>query len=49
MTVEVNFSDIGAPETARVRDLWERKDLGDFHGSFSAEVPKHGVVMVDVR
>lgn len=49
MTVRVNFSDIGAPETARVRDLWAHKDLGDFHGNFSAEVPKHGVVMIGVR
>jgi alpha-galactosidase len=49
MTVQVNFSDIGAPATVRVRDLWARKDLGDFHGSFPAEVSSHGVVMVDVK
>ena len=39
---------IGAPTTARVRDLWERKDLGQVHDSLSISVPVHGVVMVRV-
>ena len=46
VTVEVKFSDIGLPGDASVRDLWERKDLGRFQGSFSVDVPEHGVVLV---
>ena len=34
---------------AAVRDLWAHKDLGSKTGSFSAEVPSHGVVMVTVK
>jgi alpha-galactosidase len=49
MTVTVNFADLGVSGSASVRDLWERKDLGTFDGSFSALVVKHGVVMVRVK
>lgn len=31
-----------------VRDLWQKKEMGNFDGSYSAEVPAHGVVMVRV-
>lgn len=31
-----------------VVDHWAHKELGEFTGSFSAEVPRHGVVMVKV-
>ena len=34
---------------AAVRDLWEKKDLGRFTGSFSASVVSHGVVMVTIK
>ena len=45
------WSEIGLPQnlTFTVRDLWEKKDLGDYTGSFSAVVPSHGVVMVKVH
>jgi alpha-galactosidase len=43
------FREIGVGETATVRDLWARKDLGTFKNSFTAVVPKHGVVMVRVK
>ncbi|NIA30126.1 MAG: glycoside hydrolase family 27 protein [Actinobacteria bacterium] len=42
---EIGFSDV---TTAKVRDLWQHKDLGKFKDSFSATVPSHGVVMVKV-
>jgi alpha-galactosidase len=29
-----------------IRDLWENKNLGIFNGSFTAEVPAHGAVML---
>ncbi|MBD8881157.1 alpha-galactosidase [Rhodanobacter sp. 7MK24] len=32
----------------RVRDLWQHKDLPRASGSFAAEVPSHGVVMVRI-
>jgi alpha-galactosidase len=34
--------------SASVRDLWEKKDLGKFSGSYSSKVPSHGVVMLKV-
>ncbi|MEO6983484.1 MAG: glycoside hydrolase family 27 protein [Edaphobacter sp.] len=49
VTVGVKFSDIGLPEDVSVRNLWERKDLGKFHSSFSVDVPEHGVVLVRIR
>ncbi len=47
--VSVKFSDLGLAEDATVRDLWQHKDLGTFHGSFSADVPQHGAVLVRVH
>jgi len=32
-----------------VRDLWAKKDLGKYTGSFSATVPSHGVVMLKIK
>jgi alpha-galactosidase len=32
----------------RVRDLWRQKELGDFTDTFSAKVPRHGVVLIRV-
>ncbi len=49
VTVAVKFEDIGLPQDAFVRDLWERKDLGTFHGSFSVDVPEHGVFFARIR
>jgi len=46
--ITANFKDIGVSGTKSVRDLWARKDLGQFTDSFSAEVPRHGVVLVKV-
>jgi len=49
--IAVNWTEIGYPSktAAEVRDLWLKKDLGSFTGSFSASVPGHGVVMIVVR
>lgn len=44
----VNFSQIGIGGHATVRDLWARKDLGNFNGSYSADVAEHGAVMIKV-
>jgi alpha-galactosidase len=34
--------------SAKVRDLWEHKDLGSFTGSYKAAVAPHSVVMVKI-
>jgi alpha-galactosidase len=44
----VNFHQIGVGDTEQVRDLWARKDLGTMQGSFTANVPRHGVVLVRI-
>jgi len=46
--ITVNFSDIGLSGRATVRDLWAHEDRGEHDGSFSAEVPSHGVVMLKI-
>ena len=46
--VNVNWSDLGLTGKQKVRDLWRQKDLGEFTGSFSASVPRHGVVLVRI-
>ena len=48
--VAVGWTEIGYPKTveAKVRDLWQHKDLGAFKGSFQATVAPHGVVMVRI-
>jgi len=49
MPVTAYFQDVGAGESADVRDLWARKDLGVFKGQFTTQVPKHGVVLVKIK
>ncbi len=46
--ISVAFSAIGLSGTATARDLWAHEDLGEHNGSFSAQVPSHGVVMVKI-
>jgi len=48
LKMTVDFRSIGAPATAKVRDLWERKDLGTLENSYSSVVPKHGVVFLKI-
>ena len=49
MAITVYFREIGAGEYAAIRDLWARKDLGMFKDSFTATVPRHGVVFIKVK
>jgi len=44
--ITVNFRELGINTPVKVRDLWKHEDLGVFHGSFTATVPYHGVVLV---
>jgi alpha-galactosidase len=45
-TVTAKWSDLGVNGKMRVRDLWRQQDVGSFDGTFGAEVPRHGVVLV---
>jgi alpha-galactosidase len=49
--IRVNWEDLGYPAhfTASVRDLWAARDLPKATGSFTAEAPPHGVVMVKIE
>jgi alpha-galactosidase len=49
INLTVYFRDLGIGSRARVRDLWGRRDLGDFRESYSAEVPEHGAVLIKLR
>ena len=49
MPVTAYFKDVGVGETATVRDLWARKDLGTFQGSFTAQVPGFDVLLVRIK
>ncbi|MEJ2427142.1 MAG: hypothetical protein P8101_22470, partial [Candidatus Thiodiazotropha sp.] len=46
--ITVSFSDIGISGAATVRDLWAHRDMGEFNGFYSADVPSHGVVMLKI-
>jgi alpha-galactosidase len=49
--ITVIWEDLGYPNhlQAAVRDLWQKKDLGQFAGKFTASVLPHGVAMVTVK
>ncbi len=50
-SITVKWTDIGFPndQTAVVRDLWARKDLGIFTGSFtSPNINYHSVIMLRI-
>jgi len=48
--ITVHWDKIGLPAgSAKVRDLWERVDLGEFFDAFTAtNIPPHGVVLVKI-
>ncbi len=47
--IVLRASDIGIKGKFTVRDLWRQKDLGTFQGTFEADVPYHGVILVRVK
>jgi alpha-galactosidase len=49
MPVTAYFRDVGVGDTASVRDLWEKSDLGVYHSSFTAQVPSHSVMLIKVK
>jgi len=46
--ITARWSDLKLSGEQRVRDLWRQQDLGTHTGTFSAQVPRHGVVLVKV-
>jgi alpha-galactosidase len=46
--VLVDWSDLGLKGKLHVRDLWRQEDLGKFKDSYTATVPRHGVVLIRV-
>jgi alpha-galactosidase len=50
VSIAVSWTDLGYPEhvEAAVRDLWAHQDKGKAHGTFAAEVPGHGVVVLKI-
>jgi alpha-galactosidase len=40
--VPVKWDELGVGGEAKVRDLWRRRDLGDFRGGFAPEIAWHG-------
>lgn len=47
--MHVDLSHVGINGPATVRDLWQHQNMGTFSGSYSAEVPSHGVVMLRIK
>lgn len=47
--VTVLWSDLGINGKHMVRDLWRQKNLGVFREKFSANVGRHGVMMLRIR
>ncbi len=46
--ITLQFKDIGIRGQARVRDLWQHKDMGSVKDAFKVNVASHGVVLVKV-
>ncbi len=46
--VTARWAEIGVQGKQPVRDLWQQKDLGEFDGSFTTSVPRHGSVLIKV-
>jgi len=48
MKVQVDFRKLGFKSSVKVRDVWQAKDLGKMSGTYSVDVPTHGVVLLRV-
>jgi len=49
--IAVSWTDIGYPDSlpASVRNLWTASDLGKQIGTYSADVPSHGAIMLTIK
>ena len=48
-TITMNWEYLKLSGKHTVRDLWRQQDLGEFERKFTAEVPFHGVMLLQVR
>ena len=48
-TVSVALSELGFSGAVKVRDLWAKKDLGEFTGTWSRSIPAHGAELFRLR
>ena len=48
LPITLTFQVLGLPGSAHLRDLWSHQDLAPQKDSYTAAVPKHGVVMLKV-
>ncbi|MGO8816972.1 MAG: hypothetical protein ACLQVG_20210 [Terriglobia bacterium] len=44
--ITMSLTDLGLNGNWKARDVWRQKEIGAVPGEFSAEVPRHGVIMV---
>jgi len=42
LEIRVDWSDLGLPPTCALRDLWEKKDLGQVKAGYTFKLPPHG-------
>jgi hypothetical protein len=47
--IRVSFADIQLSPKARVRDLWQHADLGEFTDFYEAQVPAHGTAILRIE
>ena len=48
LAITLDFKLLGVNGPANLRDLWQHQDLGSAQNSYTANVPKHGVVLLKV-
>jgi alpha-galactosidase len=48
LKITLDFKTLGINGQAKLRDLWQHKDVGVAEDSYTAAVPKHGVVLLKV-
>jgi alpha-galactosidase len=48
LNITLHFKTLGINGQAKVRDLWQHRDLGVAQDSYTASVPKHGVILLKI-
>ena len=46
--ITVSLADFGFTKAVQIRDLWGKKDLGEFTEKFTASIPAHGCALYRV-
>jgi alpha-galactosidase len=48
LKMDLNVNDLGLNGTSKVRDLWAKKDIGEFSGKISLFVTNHGAKLIKI-